>query len=292
MGSRPPLSVIVAAREGMEDLDPVLEAIRPQAERTGAEVLLVGPIEPSDPGVPAGVRVVTVHDPDIFRLRLVGIREARGEIVAIGEDHAVPRPDWCEAVIRAHGEHPDAPVVVGCLVNGTTRTLGGRGNFLAFASPYQPPMPVVPSSRPPPLSALSLKRSVLEELEGRLGEFEAGLVPRLHADGKMVVADDRIVVDHYQDHGVVWSIVNGFHGARGSYGYLRAQRDWRGRLKDARWAISNWPRVLVGEVRAAAAPGAVGTRELAFVAAYGTAVGLGGAFGALIGPGRSPRRVA
>ncbi len=51
-----------------------------------------------------------------------------------------------------------------------------------------------------------------------------------------MVADDRIVVDHHQDHGLAWSVVNAFHSSRGSYGYLRTQRDWRGRLKDARWA--------------------------------------------------------
>jgi hypothetical protein len=285
--SRPPLSVVVTVREGLDELEPVLDALLPQALRTGAEVVVVGPVSGT---APEPVRLVRVEDEDILRLRMIGIREARGEIVAIGEDHAVPRPDWCDAVLRAHAERPEVPAIVGCLVNGTDRTLSGRSNFLAFAAPFQPPMPVLPPLRPPPVSTLSLKREALGEIDGTPGRFEAMLVPRLFAEGRMV-ADDRIVVDHHQDHGVLWSIVNGFHGARASYGYLRTELAPRERLRQARWSIVNWPRRIVGEARAATRGG--GNRaDLVVVALVGTAVGVGGAVGSLIGPGRSPSRVA
>ena len=291
MGARPPLSVVIASRDGMDGLEPVLDALLPQAQRAGAEILVVGPVDPSTTPASDGLRLVPVDDDDIYRLRAIGIREARGEIVAIGEDHAVPRPDWCEAIRRAHAEHPEAPAIVGCLVNVTDRTVSGRSNFLAFAAPYQPPMPSVPAGRVPPLSTLSLRRAALDQLDGWVGEFETALVPRLFIEGRMV-ADDRIVVDHHQDHGVAWSIVNGFHGARGSYGYLRSQHDWPDRLRTARAAISTWPRQLPREA-AEARLGKSGARlELVIVAAVATAVGLGGALGALVGPGHSPKRVA
>jgi hypothetical protein len=284
----PPLSIVVTVREGLHELEPVLETLLPQARRAGAEVLVVGPV--SGPA-PEPVRLVRVDDEDILRLRMVGIREARGEIVAIGEDHAVPRPDWCDAVLRAHAERPEVPAIAGCLVNGTDRTVSGRGNFLAFAAPFQPPMPVLPPLRPPPVSTLSLKREALAEVDGVPGHFEAVLVPRLFAEGAMV-ADDRIVVDHHQDHGVLWAIVNGFHGARAAYGYLRPRLGRRERLHQARWSILNWPRRILGEARRATQGGRGNRADLAVVALIGTAVGLGGAVGSIAGPGRSPRRVA
>jgi hypothetical protein len=288
VASRPPLSVVVGVREGLHELGPVLEALRPQALRTGSEVLVVGRVRGT---APEPVRLVRVDDDDLLRLRMIGIREARGEIVAIGEDHAVPRADWCEAVLRAHAERPEVPAIAGCLVNATARTLSGRGNFLAFAAPFQPPMPVLPPLRPPPVSTLSLKREALGEIDRTPGRFEAMLVPRLFAEGGMV-ADDRIVVDHHQDHGIPWSIVNGFHGARASYGYLRAELSPRERLRQARWSIVNWPRRILGEARAATRGQRGHRADLVVVALVGTAVGVGAAAGSLAGPGRSPARVA
>jgi hypothetical protein len=281
---RPPLSAIVTIREDLGEIEPVLAALLPQARATGSEVLVVGRAEGRPP---AGVRLVHVDDDNIFRLRIAGIQAAQGDVVAIGEDHAVPRPDWCEAVIRAHAERPGVPAVAGCLVNATARTVAGRGNFLAFAAPYQPPMPELPGQRPPPLSALSFKRDALAELDDALGRFEAVLVPRLFAERRMA-ADDRIVVDHYQDHGAIWSIVNGFHGARSAYGYLQANQGAADRLRQASWSLTNWPRRLFGE-----ACGHTRSRaELALVALVGVGVGVGGAVGSLAGPGRSPDRVA
>lgn len=285
-----PLSVVIATREGLTDLQPVLGALVPQTQRIGAETLIVGPVDPSA-AVPA--RLVPVEDRDIYRLRAIGIREAQGEVIAIGEDHAVPRPDWCEAILRAHAEHPHVPAVLGCLVNATIATVSGRANFLAFAAPFEPPMPTVPTRRAPPLSALSLKRSVFDDLDEWVGEFETELVPRLCREG-LLISDDRIVVDHYQDHGIAWSIRNGFHGARASYGYLRSQVDWPQRYRHALRAISTWPRWLVREARQATsgAGGSQSPMDIAVVAAIAMGVGLGGAFGSLIGPGRSPDRVA
>jgi hypothetical protein len=246
-------------------------------------VLAVGPIfEPSrEP-----VRVLNVVDRDIFRLRLAGIEAARGEVVAIGEDHALPRADWCEAVIRAHGERPDTPCVVGCLVNATDGTLSGRANFFAFASPFQPPLTQLPD-RPAPSSAVSLKRQALEECRGRPGHFESRLLPRLYREGR-VEADARIVVEHYQDHGLVWSIVNAFHSARGSYGYAALGCSTSERTLRARWSVANLARILLEEARSTPADG----RDLAVVSALAMAAGLGGAIGSLTGPGRSGCKVA
>ncbi|MDQ3879118.1 MAG: hypothetical protein M3290_12335, partial [Actinomycetota bacterium] len=106
-----------------------------------------------------------------------------------------------------------------------------------------------------------------------------------------MIVDDRIVMDHWQDHGVRWSIVNGFHAARSAYGYLRATYDRRERLTQAWWGIANWPRRLFREARDATRGHSESRMELAVVALIATAIALGCAVGSLGGPGRSPTRV-
>jgi hypothetical protein len=289
---QPTLSVVIPARDGMADLGPVLEALLPAAEACGVEVLIVGDVEEAERPAGGHVRLIPMRETDILVLRRRGLAEARAEVIAIGEDHAVPRPGWCEAVIRAHSERPDADAVVGCLVNATDDTISGRANFLAFAAPWQPPMPSLPPGRPPPSSTLSLKRRALRGIEAEApGWFEAGLLPALFEEGRMV-ADDRIVVDHHQDHGSVWSIRNSFHSARSSYGYERMKRDSAARRQLARWAITAIPRRQITEAR----DGLRGTRttapESALIALIALGAGLGAAAGLLIGPGLSADRLA
>ena len=284
--TRPPLSVVIPARDGMAELDPVLEALLPEAGASGTEVLIVGDVDgPRDGGV---LRLIPVSEPDILVLRRHGLALARGEVVAMGEDHAVPRPGWCEAVIRAHSERPDADAVVGCLANGTDETVAGRANFLAFASPWQPPMATLPGGRPPPSSVLSLKRSVLRGIEGEApGWFEADLLPALFEEGRMV-ADDRIVVDHFQDHGSIWSIRNSFHSARSSYGYARAGLDPASRREVARWALTHIPRHRRSEAGEGLRGARMGASESVLLSMIALASGLGAAAGLLTGPGLAP----
>ena len=153
-------------------------------------------------------------------------------------------------------------------------------------------MAELPDLRPPPASALSLKRDVLEGISSRPpGWFEAELLPALFAEGRMV-ADDRVVVDHYQDHGALWSVLNAFHGSRAAYGYLRGQLEPAERRRLARWTVDGIPRRVRRQARAATAPEGMGALEAALVTAIGVANGLGGTVGALLGPGRSADRVA
>ena len=58
---------------------------------------------------------------------------ARGEVVAFTEDHCEPAPDWCERIIAAHAEHPDADAVGGAMAQrhrrrscSTARTSSSR----------------------------------------------------------------------------------------------------------------------------------------------------------------------
>jgi hypothetical protein len=288
---RPPLSVVIPARGGMEEIAPVLDAVAPGARATGAEVLVVGDVgDAQPPGDP--VRLIPMRTPDLLDIHRRGIAEATGRVVAIGEDHAVPKADWCEAVIRAHAEHPNAAAIAGCLVNATDRTLAGRANFLAFAAPWQPPMKTLPPERPPPASTLTFKREALEGIGlEQPGWLEGELIPELFDRGAMV-ADERIVVKHFQDHGSLWSIQNAFHSARASYGYTRSGRALRDRIEVAIWALGGIPHRLRREAREATEEDRTGAAESALIAAIALAAGFGSAFGSLLGPGRSAKRLA
>ena len=289
--SRPPLSVVIPARDGLVEVAEALEALTPSAKAAGAEVVVVGGGEGEEPPEEP-VRVIPMPTADLLALRRRGLIEARGEVVAIGEDHAVPREDWCEAVIRAHAERPQVAVVVGCLVNATDSTVAGRVNFLSFAAPWQPPMETLPPGRPPPASALSFKRGALRGVESNPpGWLEANLMPSLFARGEMA-ADDRIVVDHFQDQGVVWSITNAFHGPRASYGAERARLTPADRRRVAWWAIRNIPARQRREAREGMRGARMTAMESTLIAVLGIAAALGGALGTMLGPGRSPNRVA
>lgn len=287
-----PLSLVVPVREGLAEVADLLEAMLPGASAVGAEVVVVGDVADDERPADERVRLVRVASRDILELHRRGVEAARGEVIAMGEDHAVPRPGWWAAVIRAHAAHPEAPAIAGCLVNATDATLAGRANFLAFAAPWQPPLPALPAQRPPPCSALSFKRWALEAVpEHPAGWLEADLIPATFDTGQML-ADERIVVDHYQDHGVLWSGRNAFHSARSSYGYERHRLPPRQRRKVARWALQNIPSRQREEARVGNRDAAMPLRERALVAAFGYAHALGAVVGVLAGPGSSPHRLA
>lgn len=269
----------------------MLEVLLPEAERTGTEVVVVGGVGPGETAPSACVRLVHTPSPDMLELHKLGIEAASGEVVAIGEDHAVPRPGWCEAVLRAHAERPDVPAVVGCLVNATDGTVAGRANFLAFAAAWQPPMPELPAHRPPPASTMSFKREALRAVASQPpGWLEAELMPSLFSRGLMA-ADDRVVVDHHQDHGSLWSVVNAFHSARSSYGAQCASMPAARRRKVARWAAEKVSRQLREEARQGSDRTA-GVLERRLIGLIAFAAGVGAVTGALRGPGRSPDRLA
>jgi len=146
-------------------------------------------------------------------------------------------------------------------------------------------------SVPPPVSTLSFKREALTELTDTPGALESELIPRLFAEGRMV-ADDRVVVGHHQDFGVVWSIWNAFASARSGYGYARSQLDPLERRRVARWVLAHMTRQLWRDSRDAGGRSRRLRRDVPFIAVIQTAAVVGAVFGILAGPGRGPRRVA
>lgn len=285
MTTRPPLSVVVPTRLRFSSLGAVLDVLVPQVRALGGEVVVVGGGGEDGETPPPGARFVPMHEDDILRLRARALSEVDGDVIAIGEDHAFPDPGWAEAVVRAHLEHPKTPVILGCLANITAKTSAARANFLAFAAPFSQPMTEI--VRPPPTSVVSIKRDALTRIDGTPGRFETELLPRLFEEGGMV-ADDRILVGHHQDYGVVEAMRNAFVVARTSYGYASNNWSHQQRRTKARYALGHIAPLALSEARARRTVEVVPRRDLLVVALIGAASALGAAVGALAGAGRAP----
>jgi hypothetical protein len=285
---RPTLSLVVPTRHGWPAVEPLVTAMLPELRDVEGELVVVGLGNGPDPKPPAGVRAIPVSDDDMLRLRLRAVREARGSIVAIGEDHSLPARGWWKAVLRAHAEHPTSPAIVGCLVNDANQSASGRANFIAFAGPYIPPMPAVPNWRPPPLSTLSLKREALSALDDRPGSLD-GLANRLFEEGQMV-ADDGIVIHHDQDLGVAGSIRNAYTVTRAAYGYSVDRLEPGRRREVVRWVVTHLPQMVWRMGRARQPPTPRRQAELAIVAAMATANAAGAVVGSIAGHGKAPER--
>ncbi len=290
---RPPLSLALATRSSRHEIAPLLAIIGDRLGEVDGEVVVASssgeaPPENLDPAL---VRWLPVDSRDLSLLRLRAVLACRGAVVAVGEDQAVPADGWARAVIRSHRENPE-PVVVGCLVNATRSTMVGRANFLSFAGPYLPPMPLLPGGRPPPSSTLSFKREALVGLDpADRGGLEPDLVNRLFGERAMVT-DDRIAVLHFQDEGLAWSLRNAYASARTGYGAVGPGLDRDQRRAASRWVVANLPRRTLREAGAARTRLGAAWPELGLVALLAGASTVGALAGTLAGPGRAPGTVA
>jgi hypothetical protein len=285
-----PLTFIVATRGDVRPLEPVLAALIPQLRTSGADAVVVcGSREAAPAEWDDVVTWIVTESRNLLELRQIAVEHARGVVVAFGEDHAVPGPGWVDAILRAHREHPYAAMVVGCLVNATDGTVAGRANFLAFAAPFTPPMHTLPG-RPPPFSTVSIKQRELEFPFVNPGDIESELVPKLIEEGG-AVCDDRIVVHHYQDHGVWWSMVNAFVNTRANYGYAHQGVSRTRRNEVLRWICSRLLTRQIGEVWAGRSM-MRSPLDFALGVILSAATTFGAAVGTVTGPGRAAERVA
>ena len=223
---RPPLSIVIGTTEGWPYVERLLGTIRSDAELVGAEIVFTdgsGRPAPLRDVLGPNVRWLSSGSTDIFTLFAEGIRAARGEIIATTEDHALPHPGWCAAILRAHAEHPEAAAIGGAIENGSRASLTDWGSYFITQGPHMAPL----GNRRVPMTTneanVSYKRRVVEELDDNDGlGFMAILFNRqLAANGEILRVDDRIVVDHFETVGFKGTSVIHFHNGRVISGFLR-----------------------------------------------------------------------
>jgi hypothetical protein len=156
------LSVIVTIVSGKNALRTNLRALYSQARTENAEIVV--PFDRFSSDVPElstdfpGVLFQFIDIPqDISEMhyvydlrRAAGISVAKGDVIALTEDHAVPDPDWCRQILAAHELPYDA--IGGAIENGVDKTLNWAWYYCDFGRYGMP----FPDGRPKFLSDVNL----------------------------------------------------------------------------------------------------------------------------------------
>jgi hypothetical protein len=213
----PPLTIVIATTQRWPEVQPCLDSIHDEAAALGAEVLVLDNTGDGFPPEAAerypAVTAITEHGASVFRLRSLGLARARGEVVAITEDHCIPRPGWCAGLLRAHAEHPDVAAIGGPVENGARRRFSDWALFLNNHAPFVPPVAggeVAGLDR----ANIAYKRRVLPTAPSPEGRGEPFLDERLAAAGERFRLEPDLVSDHVQSLGMGGTLSIAFHNGR------------------------------------------------------------------------------
>jgi Glycosyl transferase family 2 len=295
---RPRLSVVLATGHPWPEAERTLRALLATDEAVDLELLLCDGSDGPDPGQMLRddrLTVIRARGESVFSLRARGLAAARGEVVAITEDHCIPDPDWAAELIEAHARHPDAAAIAGAVANGATESSWDWANFLMTFAEHMPPIDERAARRAPSVANGSFKRSsVAIPRAPAPGWLELETMPALVSGGR-VVRDGGPLVTHDQSHGGPRATLAAhFHNGRASAG-LRVDRPGLGAIRAEARRLAGLPGQLIGELQdalrarppltGAAAHGARLASLLAIAHVAGELIGL------LAGPGSSPDRL-
>jgi len=106
----PALSVVVVACDSVGTVRRLIEHLHAQTARRDIEVVLVGPSTAALAGADELLNGFSflqtlVYDGKFTRGRAteLGVRRARGNLIALTEDHSYPDPDWAERMLAVAG---------------------------------------------------------------------------------------------------------------------------------------------------------------------------------------------
>ena len=267
-----------------------MSVVLPQVRAVGGELIVAdGHGAGFDPAVGSDVVWLPIAGASRLELHAAALKKSRGDVVAITEDHVRPLPGWCEAILVAHRQRPDAPVIVGPVRNASERTAFERASFNITSAAYLPPLRRLPD-RVPPNNNMTFKRHVLPSTLAP-GEWEFEVIPSLFRAG-LITVDDRFLVEHLQDLTAIETVVMHFHNGRIGGGTFVAQP---AALRRSLIGLAlRLPDRLTNDVRKAMSEHpstAYGPLDVAATAVVGCAFALGFLVALAIGPGDSPRRV-
>lgn len=237
---RPEISVVIASVNGLPYPLDCLQALSDQRGGVSCEVIL------ADCTGPETVRVVRERFPEVRVLafdeqksvpwlRSVGIRAARASLVAVTEDHCVPRPDWLSRLVDGV-ERTGWAAVGGGVENDSTERLVDWSVYFCEYSGLMSPVPEGPTGTIPGMNVvydmkqLAPVREVFAE-----GLWENFLHDRLRAAGYSIGLDPRVVVGHKKRFTVRMFLAERFHYSR-AFGGFRVKG--QGLLRRLGWAAA------------------------------------------------------
>jgi len=294
--SRPPLSVVVATRTPRVALAEAMESLAPQVRALGAEIVVAtgGRDTPDNILLPPGT--IWVHEPEasVMKLRTMAVARARGEIVAMTEDHCRVSRRWCQNIIEIHAKNPEVAAIGGAVENAATATLTSRLHFLLAYGVFMRPLGQGGARFIAGEANVSYKRSALPSRLCKDGHQQMLFNQQLAADGLRVLASDEIVVFHNQPVELGEACRMHFHNGRCISGMRRPGLSLMALLiRLASCAVL--PAYLVYRALAAAFRKGRG-RSTAVIGipilfAFASFHALGEVAGCLTGPGESPLHV-
>lgn len=291
----PTLSIVVTTTRPWPEARIALDSLWEQARAHDAEIIVASSDAPP-PAVLFGVRWLHRPGATVFALRAEAVRAARGDIVAVTEDHCRAAPDWCDAVLRAHREEPEAAVIGGALENGAAESLVDWANFLVGNGAFLAPLERGPRHHVTGQANVSYKRWALADYPA--DALDEGAFRRRLADaGHALVCDDRMRVAHVQSLGLRGTCAIHFHDGRSIVGGRRRESHWRRGLDVAKGialplrAVVAMARVVTRTARRDPALRPIALRSAPLVLLLVSARTAGELAGALAGPGESPSRL-
>ena len=295
--ARPPLSVTISTIQGWPEIAPNLRTVIDSVKDVGGEVVVTdGSGNPAPPADEVGPGVVWLRYPgeSVFQLRDRGYKAARGEIVAITEDHVRVPATWARQMLDAHAAHPEATAIGGSVENAATGNVMDWGSFLIVQVNVATPIKSGLAKRLSGAVNVAYKRHAIEQMEnyGGLGAMDGLHQRHLAAAGATLVNDDAIRVVHDQSLGFRGTTAIHYNAGRTMSGFKRQHMD-----------AVQWVRVIGAPVVPLARY--VRTAILLSSRGYGPLVarctpamlwllysqGVGQFIGYLAGPGDSPGKV-
>lgn len=220
---RLPLSVVIASTQPWPEVRPCLDSLHSQAQTVGAEIILADGSGQALPDTPAplypGVIRLKAPGASVFQLRALAMAQARGEIIAVTEDHSVVRPGWCERILKAHKDHPAAAAIGGAVENGATASLVDWAGFFINNGRFMLPIRCGESEHISLQANISYKRRALPDSFPEYGMVEYLHNRTLRDQGEKLVADDQIVVEHVQSLSFLGTCTINFHNGRSVAGF-------------------------------------------------------------------------
>lgn len=197
----PSVSIVIASLVGPPFIDDCLKSVRVQAERSGAEVIVVacGTREYAARIENAFPWVRVVHRPareTIPALRRSGAEVAQGDVIAIIEEHCLAAPDWLERALEAF-EASDCGVAGGPVLDYSYDRLR---DWVVYFCEYNNYLPPWHDGETHDLGSANIaySRALLVKYGDLLGTgyWEAVLHPRMAADGVKFSAVPAMAVYH------------------------------------------------------------------------------------------------
>jgi hypothetical protein len=206
------LSVIVTIMNGTTQLGRCLRALSSQTEAPPLEIIV--PVFSKLDGVEGlkrewpAVRFIEIPDEPppshgfqhwkYDRRRAIGVASARGDVIALTDEYAIPPERWC-AMIRELHIASDAEVIGGALRLRSSKLIN-RGAFLCDFARFEPPFEPGETAFAS-LVNVSYKRSTLEKCRDHWRDFfdETVVHDRIRRAGARIFLDPGLVVDY--DHG-------------------------------------------------------------------------------------------